>query len=74
MIHKNNPQLLELQFYINNIERCLDKVDVLSVRIQNHQWYTIIKYATHFTSQLSKNHNKIYKHKKLFIPNDLFIH
>ena len=44
-------QLTELQFYINNLERCLGIVNLLSTRIQDHQCYTIIKCVALFTSQ-----------------------
>ena len=54
-------QLIELQLYINNIARCLVIFDIPYSRIKNHQWYTIIKCNTLFTSQLSSNYNSIYR-------------
>ena len=39
-LRKKNMQLTELQFYINNIARCLDIVDLLSTRRQYHQFNT----------------------------------
>ena len=78
---EKNMQLTELKLYINNIARCLCIVDILSARIQYHQWYTLIKFATLFTSWLSTNHNNIqqasdinqkllslYKTNPIFIP------
>ena len=59
MLRDKNLQLTELQFYINNITRCLGIVVLLSESRQDHQWYNLIKIATLFTSQLSKNHNNI---------------
>ena len=52
-------QRTELQIYINTIASCLGIVDLLSERRQYHQWYTIIKCAAVFTSQLSTNNNNI---------------
>ena len=52
-------QQLDLQFYTNNITRCIGIVNLLSARIQDHQCYTLIKFVTLFTSQLSTNYNFI---------------
>ena len=43
-IRNNNMQLMELQFYIKNIARCLGIVDLLSVSRQDHQFniFTIV--------------------------------
>ena len=43
MLYDNNMQLMELQFYINNIARCLDIVDLLYIIIQYQKCNTIIK-------------------------------
>ena len=43
---ENNLQLTELQFYINNIARCLGIVVILSARIQDRQFNTLIKCYT----------------------------
>ena len=61
MIHKKMIQLMELQFYINNIIRCLGIVDLISSRRQYHHFYTLIKCATLFKIQLSNNYNYIQK-------------
>ena len=46
MLRKKNIQLIELQFYINNIARCLGIVYILSARIKYHQLNIIIKCST----------------------------
>ena len=39
-LYKKNMQLTKLQFYINNIARCLGIVDILSERRQDHKFIT----------------------------------
>ena len=56
---ENNLQLMELQFYINNIARCLGMVVLLSERRQDHQFNTLIDCSSLFTGRLSTNHNII---------------
>ena len=55
----NNLQLTELQFYINNVARCLGIVDLLYSRIQYHQFNT-------FTSVLLSYKSIIYKSPSLW--------
>ena len=59
MLRKNNLQLKELKFYINNISRCLGIVVVLSTRRQYDQLNTIMKCSNIFKGILSINHNNI---------------
>ena len=66
-LRDNNLQLTKLQFYINNITRCIDIVNLISARIQYHQWYTLIKCDTIFTIQLSTNYNYIHQYYILLL-------
>ena len=43
---EKNLQLPELQFYINDIARCISIVVILAARIQDHQFNNIIKCYT----------------------------
>ena len=45
-LRENNLQLIELQFYINNIIRCIGIVDILSEERKDHQFNTLINYYT----------------------------
>ena len=64
---------MELQLYINNISICLVIVNLLSARIKNYQWYTIIKYGTTFTSQLSTNYNYILRDSVILSNSEQYI-
>ena len=59
ILREKNMQLMELQFYINKIARCLGIVDILSASRQDNQFKTLIKCSTIFTSRLSTNHKNI---------------
>ena len=50
--------ITELQFYINNIARCIGIVDIIFTSRKDHPWNTIIKCYTLLKSQLSKNNKK----------------
>ena len=59
ILSKKNLQLMKLQFCINNIPRCLGIVDILSARLQYHQFNT-------FTSVLLSYKFIIYKSSSLW--------
>ena len=54
-------QLKELQLYTNNITSCLDMVDIISERRQDHQWKNTFQCETIFTSLLYTNYNNFYQ-------------
>ena len=47
---------MELQIYIKNIASFLGIVNIISIRIQDHQYNILIQCDYHFTSQLSTNY------------------
>ena len=79
-LSENNMKLTELQFYIKNITSCIGIVNLISEIIKDHQWKTLIKCYTIFTSQLYTNHNNIQQASDLrqtsrafYNPNPIFI-
>ena len=69
---------MESQLYINNISGCIGTVNILPAKRQDHQCYTLNKFATIFTSLLYPNHNNIQQSyyiltEQFTIPNLLFL-
>ena len=57
-LRENNMQLTELQFYTNNITRCLSIVVLLYARRQDHQFITLTIALLPYKSIIHKSHNK----------------
>ena len=56
-LSKNNLQIIELQFYINNIASCIGIVVILSARIQDNQFITLKSDLLSYKLIVYKSHN-----------------